>query len=456
MKFTNSLSRRHFLRGAGTALIVPPLLGAVPRRARAAAERAAATGPKRLILVHLPAGGYHEVTDRSNWEPRTTGKSFALAPSMAPLASLQDKLLILSNMQNDAANRADNANDRDLHTIGMATMFTQAHLRVDQGRVDLGISMDQVYAASIKGQTNVGSLHLGMRDWWDGLGTNHYDARYSNAVSYLDAYTAMPNEHDPQQIFDKYFAGAKDADSRAKLAYQRSARKSVLDGILGQANALRATLSADDAQRFDQYLTGVRSVESQLTGQVPASCSSGTRPSVPGNSEDYQAKTAAHMDLMVLALQCDLTRVLTYNFGPGHTDARYSFLSGVNDGHHNLSHSGPNKQVADIVQWELKVLSRFWSGLQASSEGGQSILDNSVTLATSEINGGNNHGYDNIPVLVVGSGGGFIDTGRHVRAGNANSLGNLSELELAILQGLGCNIKSFGGFNVTRAMTLTA
>lgn len=450
MQFNPRLARRQFLMGAGTSLLIPTLVSLAPRRSRAAAERAAAQAPKRMVLVHLPAGVAPDF-----WFPKDTGKNFTLSHNLQPLAKIKEQVLLLSNMQNDAAVASRALGVGDMHTLGFATMFTGAVIKYNSN-LDLLPSMDQTFAKSIAGQTGVSSLHLALNGQHDG--GDPYPGVYSYVISYADAKTPVVDEDQPQRVFDKYFAPSKNAESAAQAAYMRSRRKSILDGVLANANSLRPNLSSVDAQHLDQYFTSVRELENQFVAATPTACNSGTRPALGdsgGQRQPWEAKSSAFMALMTLAFQCDLTRTMTFNFGPGHCENYYDQLPGINNTHHELSHIGTKEQVATIVQWEMKVLARFWEGLQAIPEAGSNMLNNSVSLVTSEIDGHpNNHQQDNIPVLVVGSGGGFISSGRHIRAGTDKARGNLSELQLALLQGLGVNAKSFGDLNVTRAMDL--
>ena len=262
-------------------------------------------------------------------------------------------------------------------------------------------------------------------------------------MSWMNATTPLTDQVDPQKVFDTYLAGSATPEAAAQQLYDRSRRKSVLDAVLGQSASLQPKLSAADSQRLDQYLTGVRALETSLAAGAAAHCSAATRPADAG-ARAYQARCNNMLDLMALMLSCDLTRTISYNFGAGHCDQYLSFLPGVSDIQHSLSHNNGNagmiKQLITIERWKFGQMGRFWKALKAIPEGDSTVLDNSVTLVSSEISD-----------EVLGGARGQHD----VRAGSGDTYGNLTSLQLALLQALGVNAPSFGDFKQTTAMALT-
>ena len=438
-------SRRTFLASASTIVALPFLESLLPRAARATST----TYPKRLAIAHMPCGMVME-----HFTPSAYGANFPLSQTLMPLASLQSEILVLSNMQNDAAQHSPYKDGEGRHSLGQATLFTGANLQLDVNGPQAMASIDQIYAKSIVGKTPVNSLQLGVTVQGD------CDADYACqdivSISWADAQTPLTDQINPQQVFDTFFS-TNNAQSVAQQAYLRTTRKSVLDAVTGQANSLLPRLGSADAQKLDQYFTSVRALEVQLAAIPAAACSQGTRPGTtdPG---DFQAIVMAMMDLMTLAFTCDLTRSISFNFGAGHCDHFYSFLPGITDIHHSLSHNGGDQgkraQLTTIESWELSMLARFWNGLKAIPEGSGTALDNTVTLVSSELADGDLHNYQNLGVLLAGRGGGFINPGRNVLTGSTNTYGNLTSVCLAILQGLGVPVTSFGGFNTTTPMNL--
>lgn len=441
----SNLSRRMFLAGTGTLVALPFLESLLPRAARAAA----ATAPKRLALFHMPCG-----IVMNKFTPQNLGTidaNFALSPTLSPLDPVRDYMLVLSNMQNDAAQNSQFASGQGLHSRGQATLFTGANLQVNVNGPQAAISLDQIYAQSIMGQTPVNSLQLGVQI------QNDCDADYAcqdiMTISWSDATTPLTPQTNPQQVFDSYFGTPTNAQSAQQAAWRRTMRKSVLDTVSAQATALQSKMGSSDKQKLDQYFTSVRSLEVQLSATPSVACGSGTRPAVY-SATDYIGQYTAMMDLMALAFTCDLTRSISFTFGAGHCDHNYSFLPGITDIHHSLSHNNGNAgmlaQIATIEQWEMSMMARFYTTLKNASEDGGNVLDNTVAITSSELADGNLHNFTNLGVLVVGKGGGFVKTARHVQANTGGApYGNTTALHLGVLQGLGVPVKSFGQFNTT-------
>lgn len=458
------LVRRRFLAGMGTLLALPVLDSLLPRSARAAAGTAV---NNRLVLVHTSCG-----RQMGPFTPTSAGALNDLPTTLASLAKIKDRVLVLSNMRHDAADQSlklSQNSSTGKHALGMGTLFTGAKLAASAQKSPtktvVAVSMDQLYAATLANQT-LPSLQLALPK--NGNDPKNADDGFSGqtmrAIAYSDPNKPMDEQQNPREIFNNYFAGAATEEASAALTAQRTMRKSVLDNVLGQATSLKSKLSKEDGAKLDQYFTSVRALEKQFSAIPNLSCSKGAAPASIEPS-DYQSQADAMMDLMALAFQCDLTRVITFNFGVGHSTNYYKFLdNNMKAGVHSLSHSNEaggnreifNQQKAKVEAWEIATLARFWNAIAAVTETSGTILDNSVSLVASEIADSNTHDYVNTGYLVVGKGGGFIDSGRHVVAGDPASKtnGNLTELQLAILQGLGVDAPTFGGFNTTRAMTL--
>ncbi len=440
------LSRRTFLASASTVVMLPFLESLLPRAARATAS----IYPKRLVTAHMPCGMVME-----HFTPSAYGANYPLSQTLMPLASLQSDILVLSNMENDAAQNSPYQDGEGRHALGQATVFTGANLQLNVNGPQALPSIDQIYAKSIVGKTPVNSLQLGVTVQGDC--DNYYACQDIVSISWADAQTPLTDQINPQFVFDTFFSKNNNAQSLAQQAYLRSARKSVLDAVSGQANSLMPRLGSADAQKLDQYFTSVRALEVQLAAIPSAACSAGTRPGTIA-AGDFQNIIMAHMDLMTLAFQCDLTRAISFNFGAGHCDHFYNFLPGITDIHHSLSHNGGDQgkraQLTTIEAWELSMLARFWNGLKAIPEGDGTALDNTVTLVSSELADGDLHNYQNLGVLLAGKGGGFINPGRNVKTGTSTTFGSLTSVCLAILQGLGVPVTSFGGFNTTQPMNL--
>lgn len=426
----------------------------VARSARAAVVKAAAAdAPQRFVQVHSCHGWV-----KKDWIPTRTGVDFPLSTVLQPLQNVKDKVLVLSKMQNDAALKCQAPDDYDTHARGNATLFTGANVIWGTSKVQVGPSMDQIYAQSIAGKTPVGSLQLGLKEFYDG--GNRYPESLMKYISYQNKNTVLVDQTDPVALFDLHFAGASTGADKQAQDLLRQQRKSVLDGVIDQANALKGKLGKDDAEKLDQYFTGIRALELQFSAGVSAACGAGTRPSASQVTQ-YDKLANAFMDLTTLAFSCDLTRSVSFNFGSGHNDHRYSFVpGGVFDGHHNMTHALDRSGVYDVISrvntWEVSVAARLAEGLKAIPEGSGTMLDNSIMMISTEQSVAGAHGYRDLPVVLVGGAGGKMDGNRHVQVGTGENFGNLTEVQLAVLQALGVDITSYGGFDTTRAYSLKA
>lgn len=442
-----SVSRRTFLRGAGVALALPYLESLLPREARAVSLAA----PQRLVLFHVPCG-----MNLATWKPTQTGTNYTLSQALMPLAPVQSDILVLSNMQNSAAlATADRLHGR--HSTGLVGLYSGTVFppnEVQSSPVLTDITVDQIYAKQMAGKTPLRSLQLGLTSGFDCDDIS--PCVDISTISWADAKTPLAPQMNAQKAFDTFFVGPDAQRSALETARRKSMRQSVLDAVSTQTQSLTPKLGQADGQKLDQYLTSVRELETQLAAGGPGASCAGTRPPVFASPPDYRKQLSAWMDLMVLALQCDLTRSISFLVGPGHCGNIYNFLPGIADGHHSYSHHGgdPVKLAAltTIVTWEMTVLSSFLQSLKKIPEGSGTLLDNTAVVLGSEVQDPNPHNYIDVPVLIGGRGGGFISTGRHVNAGTPGARADTGAMWLGILQGLNVPVTSFGQLKVTKPL----
>ena len=423
-----TLSRRTFLKGAGTAIALPFLEAMLPRRAHAQATIA----PRRILAYYVP-NGIHMAA----WTPEREGV-YALTPILSPLVNVKDDVLVITGLQNAPA-RPDGPG---AHASGTGAFLTCAHPFKTEGR-DLrnGISMDQVAAGAIGGETLFKSLQLGT----DGGGsTGDCDAGYSCAyarnISWADENTPLAKEVNPRAVFDRLFVG-RDPTASAETARKRKLyRTSILDYVKESATQLQAKLGKTDRQKIDEYLTGVRELETRITMLDDGPACRGERPEVP---ETFEERVRIMSDLIVTAFSCDLTRVISFMLGNAGSNHVYSNLD-IRDGHHQISHHQGNpvnhEQLTRIDTWEVAQLAYLLERMKNVREGENTMLDNSLVFFSSEIEDGDTHSHDNLPILLAGRGGGTIRSGRHLRASGRK----VSELFISMLHGTGVNVQTFG------------
>lgn len=403
-----TLSRRTFLRGAAGAAVALPFLNVMQRRGRAAT-----TFPKRFLIWFTPDGTIHE-----NWLPTGSGTNFTLSRILKPLAPYQSQLCVLDGVYNHVGDYGEIPGDD--HQKGMGTMLTGVHLLsgTQQGGCDTcpaaglagGISIDQAIANQIGTMTKFKSLELGVQAGSSGAWA------YSN---YTGANAPLPPDNNPHSVFARVFADLG-VDSAA-LARLRAERKSVLDAVSDSYSSLSAKLGSDDKQKIDAHFTTIRDLEARLTvpgGAVGDSCS---KPSDPGQldymaNDNFPAVGKLQMDLMVMALACDLTRVGTIQWENSVGNVQFSWL-GLTRGHHDMSHDGDSvtqtiEDLTNINVWYAQQLAYLLGKLKAIPEGTGTMLDNTLVFCVNELARGNVHSHNLMPYVLAGGTGGTLQMGR--------------------------------------------
>lgn len=396
------LSRRFFLGGAGAMVGLPFLESLFPRRSHAAPAAVA----KRIVAFYVPCGIHMQA-----WTP-APGPNLILSPTLEPLAKVKDKVLVLTGLANDPA-RPDGPGD---HASGTGAFLTVAHpFKTDGAGIKNGISMDQVAANKLKDRTKIASLQLGI-DAGGGTGNcdSGYSCAYARNISWASETQPLPKTTNPQVVFDTLFAGFDASATSAELERRRKYKKSVLDYSIAETSSLKAKLATGDARKLDEFLSGVRDLEKKIAAPA-AIC---TVPGKPAADHPYPDKVKIMADLMVLAMQCDLTRVITFMIGNAGSGRSYDFI-GVSGGHHSISHHGSNQgnydKLKKIDKWEVTQYAYLLEKMDAVVEAnGATLLDNSMVFFSSEITDGDRHNHDNCPVVVGGRGGGAFKTGRHL------------------------------------------
>jgi hypothetical protein len=425
------ISRRAFVGGAGATVALPFLPSLW--RGRAFAQ---AAPPLRFLAYYVPCGIHMPA-----WTPAAEGAGYAITPILQPLvdAAVRDDVLVLTGLANEPA-RPDGPGD---HASGTGAFLTCAHPYKTEG-ADLknGISVDQVAAGVIGTDTPFPSLELGIEGGSSAGGCDSgYSCAYSRNIAWAGESTPLPHLTNPSTVFDRLFGGLDPMASAAELERRKRHKTSVLDYVIGDTTRLSGTLGATDRRKLDEYLTGLRALETRINDDSMTVCDPGTRP--PDNY-DYPTQVGLMQDLMVLALQCDMTRVITFMLGQAATGRSYDFI-GVTGAHHELSHhqddAAKQASLQTIDTWEVEQFATLLAKLKAIDEGGMSLLDNAAVFFSSEIEDGDSHSHYNLPVLVAGKLGGALNPGRHLRYADDEPIANLFT---SLLQGLGVSNDKFG------------
>ena len=426
-----ALPRRTFLRGAGTALALPLLDAMVPALTAQANTPASPARLRRLGFVYMPMG-----CDVTRWTP-TGGERFdELSPTLSPLAPVKEKVAIISGLELRNAYPGT-------HATSNASFLSAAKAkRTESTDYHLGTTVDQIAAQQIGRDTQLPSLELSM-DLLSVVGQcdNGYACVYQNNLSWSSPTTPLPSEAHPRIVFENLFGEPGAGDRIAALRK----RASLLDSVSDELVRLQKSLGPADRQRVDQYLESVRDIERRIqkseASAVEDPLADRDRPT--GVPAEYSEHARLMFDLQVLALQGDITRVITFQLARETSNRSYTEI-GISEPHHPLTHHGndPEKiaKVARINRFHVSLFAEFLQKLDATREGEGSLLDHSLYLYGSGMGNPNVHDHVNLPIIVAGGAAGNMRGGRHLRHEQPTPLANL---HLTLLDKVGVRLDSF-------------
>jgi hypothetical protein len=432
------LSRRTVLRGLGSAVALPLLEAMAP--ARSLAGEGDNRLPLRMAFLYVPNGVH-----MPGWTPRTVGSHFDLPPILEPLTTVKNHLVVVSGLTlNPARALGDGGGD---HARAMASFLTGRHPRKTDGAdLKAGVSIDQLAAQKIGHATRFASLELGCEGGKDAGECDHgYSCAYQSNLSWQSETTPVAKQVNPRLVFDRLFgAPARTASAQDPARHDRQ-HKSILDFVGEDARQLAQTLGVADRRKLDEYLTGVRAIERRITGGRPSvNVGAAAYPRPLGIPADYQEHLRLMGDLLVLAFQCDLSRIVTLVFANDGSNRSYRSVD-VADGHHDLSHHGGDlakqQKLERINRFHTAQLAYILERLKAIPEGEGTLLDQCMILYGSGISDGNTHAHDDLPIVLAGKANGTIKTGRHLRVPKETPLTNLY---VAMLDRVGAKIDVFG------------
>jgi len=413
MIMKKALPRRAFLRGVGTGLALPLLDAMVP--ALSAIDKTPAKGVRRLGFVYLPNGVAMNFKGVNYWRPIGEGAQFEFSPILKPLESFRQNMVVFSGLTHHQADVLDDGANGD-HTRGTSSWLTGVHPKHTEGAdVRNGISADQIAAQHVGKETMLPSLELGIDvTYLAGNCENGYSCAYMNTLSWSSPTTPLPSENNPRIVFERLFGDG--GTSSARLSQARENR-SVLDSVTAELGRLLSTLGPGDRSTVNDYVDSVREVERRIqsaerhatTLPLPEL----TQP--PGIPDRFDEYVNVMFDMVALAFQTDITRVVTFMLGRELNFRTYPEI-GITEGHHGLSHHGddPAKlaRYAKLGAYQAELFSRFLNKLRSTGDGDGSLLDRSLLLYGAGLSNPNLHAHMDLPLLVVG---GDVRGGRHVK-----------------------------------------
>ena len=411
---SKALPRRTVLRGLGAAVALPFLDAMLP--AASLRARAAGSPVHRFQTFYVPNGMAMEY-----WTPKGVGNAFELSPILEPLAPFRNQMMVISGLK---------ANWNYIHA-GASGSFLTGTTRGGRNEVEIfaDVSMDQILAKHFATETQVASLELAMDPPNNaGACTGNLSCVYTHTLCWRNATQPLPMEYNPRAVFEKLFGdtGSTEAAAREKRLREQ---KSILDSVTDKLAKLRRELGPGDQDKMNQYTESVRDVERRIEKaekQTGLELPSLEQPQgVPPVFEDH---LALMLDLQLLALQSDLTRVISFMIGKEQSARPYPQI-GVPEAHHPLSHHSNVPELiarmSKINRYHAELFAKYVGRLRATQDGDGSLLDHMTILYGAGISNSNAHSGDNLPILLVGGGAGKLKGGRHLQYQNKPLMANL-------------------------------
>ena len=408
-----TINRRTVLRGIGATIALPWL----EAMSHAGSFVAASTAPKRIAFMYIPNGVIGKY-----WFPETSKNGLQLPRTLEPLKDLQQDLNIISGLSRTYLTGEPHSQCASCWlTSAMPNDFTN-------GMMPISATLDQVIAGRIGGATPFASLELSCNSFVDNLEPKVFDS-----ISWYGPGHDAKSENDPRKVFNRLFGKSA------------SFNRSVLDTVIDEAKSLKTGLGARDRRKLDEYLSSVRSIERRLakldeskgrigpvTMQMPEE--------IPTNRGEYIRMMG---DLMILAFQTDQTRVASLMVGPERWETPQLY-DGVFDkpvNHHQMTHDRAfDEEVSQIDRFHVEQYAYLVQKMKEQRDGEGNMLDNTYFVLGSGLGDGSRHSYSQLPVIIAGSGGSDIKTGRHIVEPNGTPLANLW---LSLGRNLGLDIKRF-------------
>ena len=421
------LNRRTLLRGAiagGSVAVGLPLLDAMMPRKATAQD---ATAPKRCVIWFTPNGTLPLI-----WSPADDLSGLDQHPIHASLAPFASKLLFLDGVDQSVTSGGPG----DGHQKGMGCLLTNRRLLegndfclegCEPGNEEYvgwggGISIDQFLADQVEQEivTKFRSLEMGVQV---------RNSTVWSRMSYTDADQPVPHRENPNANFTDLFSDL-DADP-FELELLRKRRKSVLDAVMASYSDFNKKLGYEDRIRAEQHLEAIRALELRLdaNGGFGESCEVPTNTGVADweDSSKFPDVGRAHMDMLAMAMACDMTRVGSIQWSRAVSGVNHSaWCTQIqNRGHHDMSHDSINpgdanfsqNTVDDLTQinrWYTDQFAYLLNLMNSVQEGDGTMLDNSVVLWVNELGQGSSHTRNDMPFIIAGGCQGYFNTGRRV------------------------------------------
>ena len=426
-----SIPRRTFLRGVGATVALPFLDAMAP------AFAATPTPPVRLAFLYVPNG-----IDMQNWNLEHEGPFGAFPRVLKPLEAFKNDIIQIGNLTNNSGRALlDGPGD---HGRCAGSYLTGVQVRKTTTDIKASISCDQIIANKIGSQTRFASLELGMDDSRQaGDCDSGYSCAYTNNLAWRSETQPLPPTLDPRVLFERLFGTGLVLSPEAKERQARY-RRSILDFVTGDARKLQSSLGPTDRRKLEEYLSSIRDVEQQLEKAERENVVNPGMDKPYGVPPDFGEHFKLMTDMMTIAFQADLTRVITFLMTREGTSRAYREI-GIADGHHPCTHhqGKPDlmEKVTQINEYHTKQVAGWLGNLKSIKEGDSNLLDNSMIVYGAGLSDGNRHLHDDLPTLLIGRGGNYFKPGRRVLVRKETPMSNF---HLTLMDRMGVPLENFG------------
>jgi hypothetical protein len=373
-----------------------------------------------MAFLYVPNG-----VNMADWTPQQEGSDYQLPAILEPLAGVRQKLQVLSGLTADTARpHGDGGGD---HARALSAFLTGSQaFKTDGTNIRLGVSVDQAAAARIGDRTRLSSLEIGIESGaMAGNCDSGYSCVYSSTMAWRSATQPLPKEVNPKLVFDRLFT----ADQSPDRVRRDARRRSILDFVREDSRHLSLQLTVNDNRKLDEYFTAIREIELRIerAEKLPP-VKTPDYPAPTGIPAEYETHIRLMCDLLTLAFQADVTRVITFVLANEGSNRPYPFIE-VPEGHHDLSHHGNDaakkEKIRKINLFHMRQLAYLLEKLNGVQEGDGTLLDHCMLAYGSGIHDGNAHNHEDLPLLLAGGGCGTLTPGRHMKFATETPLSNL-------------------------------
>jgi len=301
-----------------------------------------------------------------HWTPPTVGSGFQFPSILKPMEPFRDSIRVLTGLHG--------VDGEGPHARASTRFLTGVASQRDNGsNLRASISMDQIAGKILGRETQLATLELAI-DGRDFAGScdEGFSCAYTNTISWANETTPLPMENNPRSVFEHLFGDTGTTDPELRKA-RLSKDASLLASVSERAQALSKQMGAGDQTKLSQYLEAVRDVERRI--QMAEVQSDREFPVIdqPAFIPDTFGEHARLMfDMMALAFETDMTRVVTFMMGREITGRTYAEI-GVPDAHHPISHHARDpvrlEKLLKINQYHVTIFAEFLERMRSTSDG---------------------------------------------------------------------------------------